>query len=128
MSYTFNQSTGELTDPSGAVVATGYAGGNCGKNPEGRNNPDMQAVKCIGPLPEGWYDLGEPVAQSHLGPFAIPLIPDPANDMMGRGDFYLHGDTTPSGNASEGCVIMPRNIREAVKASGERLQVVRGGV
>ena len=128
MSYMFNQSTGELTDPSGAVVATGYAGGNCGKNPEGRNNPDMQAVKCIGPLPEGWYDLGEPVAQSHLGPFAIPLIPDPANDMLGRGDFYLHGDTTPSGNASEGCIIMPRNIREAVKASGERLQVVRGGV
>jgi hypothetical protein len=126
MSYTYEQSTGNMIDPDGSVVATGYAGGNCGQNPEGKNNPEMQGVKSIGPLPEGWYDLGEPVEHSHLGAYAIPLIPDPANDMLGRGDFYLHGDTTPSGNASEGCIIMPRAIRESVKASGERLQVIDG--
>jgi hypothetical protein len=126
MSYTYEQSTGNMIDPAGSVVATGYAGGNCGQNPEGKNNPEMQGVKSIGPLPEGWYDLGEPVEHSHLGAYAIPLIPDPANDMLGRGDFYLHGDTTPSGNASEGCIIMPRAIRESVKASGERLQVIDG--
>lgn len=126
MSYVFEQSTGRMIDPDSNEVAVGYAGGNCGHNPEGKNNPEMQNVPSIGPLPEGWYDLGEPVEHSHLGAYAIPLIPDPSNEMYGRGSFYLHGDTTPSGNASEGCIIMPRLVRQAIKASGERLQVVRG--
>ena len=126
MTWTFEQATGNMIDPTGAVVATGYAGGNCGNNPEGKNNPDMQDRPGIGPLPCGLYTLGTPVDHTHLGAYAVPLIPDPANDMMGRGDFYLHGDTTPSGNASEGCIIMPRAIREAVVASGDTLTVIRG--
>lgn len=111
MPWTYEQETGKLYDPSGVNVAQGYAGGNCGKNPEGQNNPAMQGVPSIGPLPQGDYTFAEPILQSHLGPFAIPLIPAEGNTMFGRGHFYMHGDTTPSGNASEGCIIMPRNIR-----------------
>lgn len=106
-----------MFDPSGVFVSRGYAGGNKGKNPEGINNPAMQCVKDIGPLPVGFYTFGVPVVKSHLGPYAIPLIPDAANIMCGRGDFYCHGDTTPSGNASEGCIIMPRTVRNAMWAS-----------
>lgn len=126
MSWTFQQSTGQIQDPSGALAATGYAGGNCGKNPEGVNNPSMQGVKCVGPLPAGTYTLGEPVQQSHLGPFAIPLVPDPANDMMGRGSFYVHGDTPAlNQSASEGCIIMPRAVRNAMWISGDHtVQVI----
>ncbi|MGB8517035.1 MAG: hypothetical protein WCD45_04010, partial [Gallionella sp.] len=101
--WIFEQSTGKLYSKAGVCVATGYAGGNCGKNPEGKNNPAMQNVKSIGVLPQGIYSQGTPIIQSKLGPFAIPLIPDPANIMFGRGSFFCHGDTTPSGNASEGC-------------------------
>ena len=127
MTWTFNQATGELTNPAGVVVATGYAGGNCGRNPEGKNNPDMQAVRCIGPLPVGVYYPGNPVEGSHLGPFAIPLIPQAGNQMFGRGDFYMHGDTIESpGCASEGCIVMPRNIRNEVSESGDTVTVVRG--
>ena len=115
-----------MLDPAGTVVATGYAGGNCGHNPEGKNNPEMQGVKGIGPLPEGVYTLGTPVEGSHLGAFAVPLLPAPTNNMLGRGSFYLHGDTTPGGNASEGCIIMPRAVRQAIVASGETITVVRG--
>ena len=126
MTWTFEQSTGRILDPSGTVVATGYAGGNCGNNPEGKNNPDMQDRPGIGPLPEGLYNFGTPVDHSHLGAFAVPLIPDPSNEMYGRSDFYFHGDTTPSGNASEGCIIGPRQVREAAAASGDTLTVVSG--
>ena len=124
--HTFEISTGNFYNPTGAFVSKAYAGGNCGKNPEGRNNAAMCSVKNIGPLPEGLYTMGAPVEHSHLGPFAIPLTPDPTNEMHGRGDFYVHGDTTPSGNASEGCIILPRAVREALHASPDtRIRVVR---
>lgn len=113
MSWTYKQSTGELRDSSGKLVATGYAGGNCGKAPEGKNNPDMQCVVKTGPLPRGLYTFGAPVMQSHLGPFAIPLKPDQQNEMFGRSAFFMHGDRTSApGSASEGCIIMPRSVRE----------------
>lgn len=125
MTWTFAIKAGELLDSTGKHVAFGYAGGNEGKNPEGVNNPLMVSVKDVGPLPPGFYTFGEPVEHSRLGPFAIPLLPDTTNNMMGRGDFYCHGDTTPSGSASEGCVIMPRAIRNELWASTDhRLQVV----
>jgi hypothetical protein len=113
MSWNYKQSTGELFSPTGTKVAIGYAGGNCGKNPEGKNNPEMQDVRCIGPLPRGGYHFGTPMLNSHMGPFAIPLIPDANNEMLGRAGFFMHGDTTPSGNASEGCIIMPKTVRQS---------------
>jgi hypothetical protein len=123
--WTFNSSNGELFDSTGALIETGYAGGNCGKNPEGRNNQAYQYTSNIGPLPVGLYTFGDPVEGTHLGPFAIPLTPDTSNDMRGRGDFYCHGDTTPSGNASEGCIIMSHSTRTRIVNSGDnRLQVV----
>jgi hypothetical protein len=127
MSWEYEQATGRLIDPMGLLVATGYAGGNCGINPEGVNNPSMQGVRSVGPLPVGLYTLGEPVPQSHLGPFAIPLIPDAENDMLGRGDFYMHGDRTNApGCASEGCIIMPRAVRNKVWASEDHtLKVIK---
>ena len=123
--WTFEITTGKFYDPTGAYVSTGYAGGNCGKNPEGIDNPADEGLKDIGPLPEGLYTLGTPVAHSQLGAFAIPLIPDPSNDMKGRGGFYLHGDTTPPGNASEGCIVQPLTTRNAVWQSADhQIQVV----
>ena len=123
--WVFDSSTGWLTGPDGAQVEQGYAGGNLGKNPEGICNKAYQYTEDIGPLPVGYYTFGAAVEGTHLGPLAIPLTPDANNDMRGRGDFYLHGDTTPSGKASEGCIIMSRKTRNQVITSGDnRLQVV----
>lgn len=126
MPWTFEIRTGKFYNPSGAVVSTGYSGGNVGKNPEGVNNPDDEGLKNIGPLPEGLYACGEPVAHSQLGVFAIPLHPDPNNDMKGRSGFYLHGDLAGKYEAaSEGCIIQPRPTRNAVWASSDhQIQVV----
>jgi hypothetical protein len=123
--WTFEIITGKWFNPSGEVVSKGYAGGNCGKNPEARNNPDFIKVPKVGPLPPGDYAMGTPVEHSHLGPFAIPLTPDPTNDMHGRSAFFIHGDTTPPGNASEGCIILPRSARdEAYNSPDHQVRVV----
>ena len=124
--WTFEIVNGKMHEPSDAVVDIGYAGGNQGKNPEGVNNPADEGLKDIGPLPEGLYTFGEPIEHSKLGAFAIPLIPDPGNDMHCRGDFYCHGDTAAlDHSASEGCIIMSRPTREAMWASADHtLQVV----
>lgn len=127
MSWLWKQKYGELLDPTGEHCSFGYAGGNCGQNREGVNNPSMQNVSKVGPLPVGKYKFGTPVPQSHLGPFAIPLTPDPSNEMFGRSSFFVHGDTTPSGNASEGCVILARAIRNQMAESPDQnLEVVSG--
>ncbi len=115
--WRYEQNTGRLFRPDGTHAGTGYAGGNEGKNPDGINNHDMQNVKGIGPLPCGLYTKGEVIMVSHLGPFAIPLMPDMRNEMFGRGGFFMHGDTNPSGNASMGCIIQSRAVREEFYAS-----------
>ena len=122
--WTFSSTTGWLCDATGKKIAQGYAGGDEGRWPDGRNNPAMESVPQVGPLPRGIYTLGEPVEGSRLGPYAIPLAPDPANEMFGRSGFFCHGDTVPSGNASEGCIILPRFARDVLKRSSDQIQVI----
>lgn len=121
MMWTYEQNTGRLLDPNGAFVAKGYAGGNCGLNPEGVNNHAMQGVHNVGPLPVGKYTFGAAIEESHLGPCAIPLIPDPSNEMFGRGHFFCHGDMIGHlGAGSEGCMIQARQVRMMVAASNDK--------
>jgi len=123
--FTFEQTTGKWFDPTGKYIARGYAGGNCGANPEGINNNAMQDKAKIGPLPCGLYTKGKLVPESHLGKDAIPLIPDENNEMFGRCDFYCHGDTEKPRCASEGCIILPHDIRmEFYNSDDNLLQVV----
>lgn len=120
--WIYEQDTGRLLKSSGVLVAIGYAGGNGGQNPEGVNNHAMQNVKNVGPLPVGYYTFGEVVLKSHLGPFAIPLLPDSDNQMFGRSAFYMHGDKVdPPRSASEGCIIMPRAVRDECYTSKDRI-------
>lgn len=83
---------------------------------EGKNNPAMQDVVDIGPIPCGIYDQGEVEMESEHGTFAIPLIPRPENEMFGRSGFMLHGDSLINpGNASKGCIVhSPQRDRETV--------------
>ena len=116
--WKYEQTTGNLIRPDDTVAYKGYAGGNGGAHPEGVNNHDMQNVKNVGPIPVGYYTRGEVVLKSHLGPFAIPLTPDSDNEMFGRSAFYMHGDkASPPQSASDGCIIMPKAIREEFYAS-----------
>lgn len=119
--WKYEQSTGRLTDASGKLVATGYAGKN-----EHKNKPQSQAVVGLGPLPQGKYTLNPPRTSQKTGPYAMDLTPDPANKMFGRSAFQMHGDSVKApGTASSGCIIMPRNIRELVwNSKDHEIQVV----
>lgn len=113
--WTYHQSSGELYDANNVLAGTGYSG-----SPAGKNDPSQQDVSCVGPIPRGTYTIGEPFSSSAHGPFCLPLQPDPANQMFGRDGFLMHGDSIEQpGCASEGCVIMPRLVRQNVWGSGD---------
>lgn len=95
---------------------------------EGKNNSGMQDVPSVGPLPVGFYSINPPVDSETHGPYALPLTPDPGNQMYGRSAFMIHGDSLEHpGFASQGCIIMARPIRMEIWESADRqLQVISG--
>lgn len=119
--WTFKQSTGQMFSPGGLSIGTGYSGAGAD-----RDNPADQAIKNKGPIPEGFYEIGPPANTDHHGPFVLSLTPDAENQMYDRSGFLIHGDSLEHpGEASEGCIILARALREAVWNSGDtRLQVI----
>ena len=118
MNWTYKQSTGELHHGD-QLVGVGYSG-----HAEGRNNPAMQAVHDVGPLPRGWYTIGPAHDTTTHGPHVICLTPDPSNEEDGRAGFLMHGDNAKH-DASLGCIIMGPVIRNTVSASADkRLEVI----
>lgn len=114
--WTYRQTSGELSH-DGSLVAKGYSG-----HKEGVNNPLLQSVKCVGPIPQGsWEISGPPVDTENHGPFVLHLYPKTGTHTFGRSGFLMHGDSVAHpGNASEGCIIMNRATREQVWNSGDK--------
>ena len=114
--YSFSISNG-LFRHNGILFGTGWAGQGIG-----RNNPDAQKMPDIGPLPIGKYTIGKAYDHTlengythNLGPVVMDLTPDPANEMFGRKDFRIHGASLlDPARSSEGCIILPRPVREAI--------------
>lgn len=119
--FTFQQSKGLIWSADGKIRSIGWAGQR-----DGKNNPIMQDVSKTGPLPCGTYTIGEPHDSPHTGKYTMDLTPDPTNNMFGRADFRIHGAAFENPElSSEGCIIQPRPVREAIWASGDRrLQVI----
>lgn len=115
MAWKWDQSAGELTR-NGRFVARGYSGAGIG-----RNNPDLEAKVATGPIPAGrWRIGGPPYASRNVGPYALHLEPV-GHGAHGRSAFKIHGDSARRpGKASKGCIILPRNVRELIWASGDR--------
>jgi len=122
--WTYQQTTGKLSR-DGTPEGSGYSGFQAGKN-----NPAMQNVANVGPIPQGKYSIGAPQcvdSPGPHGPFILPLTPDSANQMFGRSGFLIHGDSiVQPGTASHGCIIMARLIRDAIAASGDQELTVVG--
>lgn len=111
------------------IEGTGYSG-----HGPGLNNPEMQDVKDVGPIPQGTYKIeqqqtnvinsGRPNAKELPG--SMRLTPDPETDTFGREGFLIHGDNE-AGNqsASHGCPVADRPIRDKIGSSGDnKLEVV----
>lgn len=118
--WTWDQSAGTLTR-DGLIEGRGYAGHQYGKN-----NPDAQDAPGIGPVPRGMWTIGEPHTSPTTGPFTMNLDPEPGTDTCGRSAFRIHGDSIANpGEASHGCIILPRPVRVEIWTSGDHtLQVI----
>jgi hypothetical protein len=116
MAWTWLSRFGILCGPSGLVIAVGYSG-----HAAGLNNPALQNVVDVGPLPEGDFAIGDPVDGTHLGDGAMPLAALPGTDTHGRSELWLHQDNVQHNeSASEGCGILPLSALKAIAASPDR--------
>lgn len=115
MSWIYGQSTGQLTRNGISVGLPGYSGA-----PSGQNNPAMQHVENIGPIPRGLYRIGAPRASARHGPHVLSLAPE-GHNALGRTAFLINGDKRvgPPGSGSLGCIIFPLAIRQQISASGD---------
>lgn len=125
MTWIWDQSAATLTR-DGKLISRGYSGKGRGKN-----NPALESVVGVGPIPVGHWKIGPPYNSERVGPYALKLDAvdaKPADDIdqrTGRGAFRIHGDSVRApGSASNGCIILPRVIRELIWKSGDRDLIV----
>lgn len=113
--WTWQITSGTLLNLNSIPVGKGYAG-----HGEGLNNPAKADVPDVGPLPPGRYKIGQPIDDHQVGVYAMPLTPDPSNEMYGRFAFFIHGDNPKLNHtASDGCIILPRSVRNDIANSGD---------
>jgi hypothetical protein len=104
-------------------VADGYSGFSRGKN-----NPSMQHVPGIGPIPQGAYLIGAESEDEKHGPVALHLVPLTGTETWQRTGFLVHGDSKSApGAASHGCIIVPRLIRDHMADQNDKLLIVLSG-
>jgi hypothetical protein len=102
----FVQRTGRLY-LNDHLIGLAYSG-----NGKGLNNPEMDSVKNVGPIPIGSYSATS-IVMPEKGPNVWRLQPQSTNDMKGRSGFLVHWDNTHHDfTASDGCIVpvMPTTI------------------
>lgn len=109
----------------GVLLGVGHSGTDDGDGVlepgEGLNDPNMIAVKGVGPLPPGIYEIGDPFEHPKCGAYSMRLTPLTPMAMFDRSAFLVHGGGL---TASRGCIILPRSVRIAIHKSGVRRLVV----
>lgn len=115
--WTYQITTGHISH-GGKKVGAGYSGFG-----DAANDPTKVALRQRGPLPTGKYRIGTAYKHDKLGPVCMNLDPLPGTEMHGRSAFRIHGDnSTPTPyDGSHGCIILPREIRERVNFSDDKL-------
>ena len=116
--WNYQQDTGDLS-LGGTFYERGYSG-----HGDGLNNPALQAVHNVGPLPKGFWRMGAPVDHERLGSLAIPLYPCEGTETFGRTGFYVHGDELGAPGqflASDGCAIFSHATRMTLNNSPDKI-------
>ena len=124
--WQYSQSTGMIAyvdvDWSVTYYGRGYSGLGWG-----RDNPDWQDIRDIGPIPQGLWYIGPQRPGGDLGPAVMNLSPMLDTNTFNRTLFRVHGDNPCEClTASTGCIILSRDIRDLINNSGDRtLKVIR---
>jgi hypothetical protein len=115
--WIYEQKTG-LMMHDGEYAGYGYSG-----HGEGVNNPALERVHNIGPIPRGVWEIGEFFDDlGGKGPIVAHLTPSTGTDTFGRAGMMVHGDNSAGDHsASHGCIVMPRVVRIAMRDSGDKL-------
>ena len=117
--YAYHQSSGKFYHDE-QLIGIGYSG-----QPPHKNQGSAQNIPEYGPIPVGKYTIRPAFFHNMLGPLAMPLAPDPNNEMFGRGGFYIHGDSMlHPGMASHGCIILAHDLRKQIDAGTDRMLIV----
>ena len=109
--FRYEQASGTLWVVNGgyaAPVAQGYSGRGVG-----RDNPERQHERNVGPLPQGTYHMQQLVNRRFVSP-AIKVT-QIEGETFGRSGFWIHGDNTTR-DTSEGCIVVDRATRECIAA------------
>lgn len=118
--FIYSQSQHKLYHNDTILSSDGYSGHDLGMN-----NPSMQSVAMIGPLPVGLYDIGNSYNHPKLGPITMDLTPDPHNEMFGRSLFRIHPDSIEHPHeASEGCMCQNKDVRTYISNSSDKKLIV----
>lgn len=125
--WTFNISRGLFLKDGILLDGDVYSGAF----PEGFNDPTKCAVRDVGPIPIGFWEIsGPPYADAEHGPYILRLEPEPETETYGRVGFLLHGKSLPPKDiraGSKGCICAGPDTRRRVYQSGDaRLQVIAG--
>lgn len=116
--WTFNRSQGKIIAPDGQTYSA-YSG-----HGEGVNNPALESVHNVGPIPGGLWDIGAPQDTVTHGSYVLPLTPHSDTVTYGRSGFLIHGDSLAHAGertASLGCVIVAHTVRVLVWSSGDHV-------
>jgi hypothetical protein len=125
LDWLYSQSTGQVTHVDSAGNSTNVGNGYAGHG-EGVNNPAMQDVPSIGPIPQGTWTIQQQqnnrTGSGHNLPSSMRLTPANGTDTLGRSGFLIHGDNGRGNqSASEGCIILNRDVRNQIGNSGDNV-------
>lgn len=112
MTWTYHQKTGALHNLNGEYIGRGYSGTGVG-----RDNPELEGVVQLGPIPRGRWLILPAYKHKRLGPVVMNLEPV-GHTAKGRSLFRIHGDNKIN-DASNGCIILSRPLREMITDSGD---------
>jgi hypothetical protein len=117
--WIYEQSSGLLSH-DGEPIAAGHGGYE-----QGRNNPAMEQVAGVGPVPRGTYDISQAFDSPSHGPCVMQLTPTVGTMTYRRGGFLIHGDSNEyPGLTSHGCIILPGPVRRQIARSDDRKLMV----
>jgi lipoprotein-anchoring transpeptidase ErfK/SrfK len=122
MPWLYESSTGNLLYSnagidSGSFIAKGYSGKKGYKN-----NIMFDHVSKTGPIPPGMYTIGLPYQSQTKGPITMNLNPF-GHNAFNRTLFRIHGNNRKD-DASEGCIILPPEVRKKLGDSKDRVILV----